>query len=174
MMSTALAGVLTWCCSCAVSVACATYPKGVWNFFVDGFPVLLNRLFDLPQLEVAPESPTMYGTNPLRVFSLVSCSSWSFFFLLHIVVFLLVLCVNVTVFWFSTSTATYLVSRIIHAVISVWCFYLAVKLLLPSLFPLYFLDPFPHHSWFLTFLDLSGLKWVLYHGGQFCFFFSKV
>ena len=44
----------------------------VWNFFVDGCPGLMKGSVDLPLLEVAPESATMYKTNPLKVFSLVS------------------------------------------------------------------------------------------------------
>ena len=98
MISTVLAGALTWCCSHAVLVACVTCPKGVWNFFVYGCPVLIKGLFGHPQLDV--------GTNPLRVFNVVSCSSCSLFFLLYVVVFMLVFWVNETIFWFSTSTST--------------------------------------------------------------------
>ena len=58
----------------------ATCQNGVWELFVDGCLILMKGLLVLPQLEVAPESATMYGICLLRTFSLALFISSCFSF----------------------------------------------------------------------------------------------
>ena len=56
IMSTIFAGHPLLCHCPFCSVATAIYPSGIWNIFVETWPVAMNESFGLPQLEVVPES----------------------------------------------------------------------------------------------------------------------
>ena len=85
MMSTFLAGSLTFTCSCSSSAAFAMCLNGMWKTFNDFLPVCMKRSVVCPQLDIAPESATMKGKVSWRMHVLVvfiisfSCSLYTLF-----------------------------------------------------------------------------------------------